>query len=460
MIAPFAFSAGRAAPSRRFTLDGDRALEDGLELACARALSGVRGLISANRLEAVLLAGGYGRGEGGVRNTSAGDRPYNDLEFYVVLRGPRLLNEARYRPALEALGHILGHQTGVEIEFKVASAAGLAGSGPNMFLHDLLAGHRLLWGSEAALARCLPHAPAERIPISEAVRLLMNRGTGLLLARARLEAPGADGWSDDDADFVRRNLAKAQLACGDAVLTVCRLYHGSCRERHLRLRRLVTILEDRKRAAAGTSAAGNRETSHPSEAAGQDIGAQPSSFRADTASGTGRGEADRSAAPEYRWAHAGGCAPSPRWLGWISDHHAAGVAFKLHPDDAGESRETLALRHAEVGALVRETWLWVEGVRLGTFFPSTLAYAESADDKWPDSRRWRTALLNLRAGAGSGLFRHPRGRVLSALALLLWERPSLDRPAIRRRLRRLLGTETGAYPAVLEAYLRLWRKVQ
>ena len=72
--------AGRAphsathAPSLRFTLDGDDALERGLKRTCARVLSGIRGLIPADKLEAVVLGGGYGRGEGGVLRNKDGKR--------------------------------------------------------------------------------------------------------------------------------------------------------------------------------------------------------------------------------------------------------------------------------------------------------------------------------------------------------------------------------------------------
>ena len=93
---------------------------------CARVASGIQGLISPRRLEAVLLGGGYGRGEGGVLRGPGGDRPYNDLEFYVAIRGNRHLNELRYRRRLEVLGEILTHLADVEVEFKVTSLAELA----------------------------------------------------------------------------------------------------------------------------------------------------------------------------------------------------------------------------------------------------------------------------------------------------------------------------------------------
>ncbi len=236
--APATSSQTQAAPparAARFTIDGDDELELHLARVCERVLSGVRGLIPDRRLEALLLGGGYGRGEGGVLRGAGADRPYNDMEFYVAVRGNRHLNEALYRRPLEVLGDILSHLAGVEVEFKIASLAEWRAQRVSMFSYDLFAGHRLLWGDESFRAGCSHHFQAALIPLSEASRLVMNRGTGLLLARARLSAAR---FSCEDADFVRRNIAKAQLACGDAMLTAQGMYHWSCRERHHLLRHI------------------------------------------------------------------------------------------------------------------------------------------------------------------------------------------------------------------------------
>jgi hypothetical protein len=85
------------------------------------------------------------------------------------------------------------------------------------------------------------HAEAEKIPLSEASRLLMNRSTGLLLARGKLAKASL---SPADADFVRRNIAKTQLACGDAVLVAHGQYHWSCRRRYRRLEGLAGYARD------------------------------------------------------------------------------------------------------------------------------------------------------------------------------------------------------------------------
>src|SRR2546430_13906728 len=101
-------------------------------------------------------------------------------------------------------------------------------------------GNRWLRGEERLLTGCEQHRDAKRIPVSEATRLMMNRCSGLLLARERLERAE---FSPGDADFVGRNLAKAQLAFGDAVLTAFGRYDWSCLERHERLKPLNVLDE-------------------------------------------------------------------------------------------------------------------------------------------------------------------------------------------------------------------------
>jgi rhamnosyltransferase len=212
----------------RFTMDGSEALESHLARICEKVLAGVRTVIPEEKLEAVVLGGGYGRGQGGVLKTSAGDAPYNDLEFYVFMRGNRVLNERNYHEVLERLGGKLSAQAGLHVEFKVDSLARLRGNPITMFSYDLVSGHRMVLGNETIFKGCEHHRDAERIPQAEATRLLFNRCTGLLLAKELLKKREL---SAEDSDFIGRNLAKAQLALGDVTLVMARKYHWSCLER-------------------------------------------------------------------------------------------------------------------------------------------------------------------------------------------------------------------------------------
>jgi len=216
----------------RFTIDASQALEEELLNLCAKAGEMVRARLPSKVLEAILLGGGYGRGEGGVLRSATGDRPYNDLEFYVFVRGPLLLNERRYQRLLHSCGEELTSYAGIDLEFRVISFGKLRRSCPSMFYYDLVMGHRWIFGDEALLRGCEHHRHPEFIPLAEATRLLMNRCSGLLFAKERLVR---DYFSAQDADFVGRNIAKAQLALGDVVLTGLGRYHWSCLQRNHRL---------------------------------------------------------------------------------------------------------------------------------------------------------------------------------------------------------------------------------
>jgi glycogen(starch) synthase len=85
---------------QRFTTDGSAAMEERLANWCAGFAEDVRKIIPA----AVLESGRAGRRLWAWRRGRFADRrgdfPYNDLEFYVFVRGPLLLRERQYRGQL------------------------------------------------------------------------------------------------------------------------------------------------------------------------------------------------------------------------------------------------------------------------------------------------------------------------------------------------------------------------
>ena len=231
--------------NQRFTLDGDDALELRLQQLCDEVRTQVQAAIPADQLDGLVLGGGYGRGEGGVLGTSKGQQPYNDLEFFVFVRGA--LAELHYTNALHHIGHKLSEGAGIEIEFKVMTLAKLRRSLTSMFYYDLVMGHRWIIGDDSLFVGCDHHRVASSIPLHEATRLLMNRCSGLLYAKERLLRTD---FTAEDADFVARNIAKAQLALGDIVLTAHGQYHWSCRERSRRLRALEAPMAESSRLRA------------------------------------------------------------------------------------------------------------------------------------------------------------------------------------------------------------------
>lgn len=376
----------------RFTLDGSDTLEIHLAEICKNVLVGIQELLPPNTLEALVLGGGYGRGQGGVLKTPFGDAPYNDLEFYVFTRGNRILNERKHGPKLNSLGERLSSAAGLHIEFKIDSLAHVRRSPVTMFSYDLVSGHRIIFGDENVFNGCEHHRHPENIPLSEATRLLFNRCTGLLLAKELLREPAL---SLDKADFVARNLAKAQLALGDAVLAASGQYHWSCLERRERLSKLAAKDE----------------------------------------------------------------AP---WMSEVKKHHAAGVEFKLHPEQVDRPITSFQAEHEAISRLAQQIWLWLENRHLHKDFLSIRDYAFSGTSKCPGSPAWRNALLNARTFGTASLFdgsslRYPRERLFNSLPLLLWDEPMNDLQ-IKRHLQKQLRTTASDWQGFVAAYKAVWPK--
>ena len=337
--------------SARFTIDGSENLEQHLAVTCMHVRAGVERIIPSGKLEGLVLAGGYGRGEGGVLRENGRDLPYNDMEFFVFMRGSTFINDRRFKTALHKLGESLSPAVGLDVEFKILSTARLRRSPVSMFYYDLIMGHRCVIGGEHLFNGCDHHRDAAGIPLHEATRLLFNRCSGLLFANERL---AQDDFSAADADFVGRNLAKVQLALGDVVLAMSGRYHWSCLERHRRLQEL----------------------------AGADLS--------------------------------------------LLSHHAAGVAFKLHPQRSTKTRDELIKEHSVLSKLAQNIFLQVESRRLEIKLSTPVDYIASKTNKCPEVPLWKNVLIHLRTrDIPLGITRYPREHLLHELVTMLWtERPA------------------------------------
>jgi hypothetical protein len=395
-LAQHAGTAAGPARESRFTLDGDEALEGHLHQTCARVLSGIRGLVPPQRLEAVLLGGGYGRGEGGVLRGPAGDRPYNDLEFYVAIRGNRHLNELRYHRRLDVLGEILSHLADAEVEFKITSLAELASRPISMFSYDLAAGHRRLWGPQALGQRpgCDQPGRAREIPPSEAARLLMNRCSGLLFARVELRR---EPFTPAKADFAGRNIAKAQLACGDAVLAAIGQYHWSCLERHRRLERLAL--------------------------------AEPSTWLDAVLFHHGMGV-------EFKLHPAAGGLPH----GALTTMHGEVAALALQC--------WLRLEAGRLGRAFPSARAYAEDA------------GDQCPESFPLINLLLNLRAGFPPRVHPSPWRHPRQRIFRAMTLLLWEPSVFADPALRSRLESELNVRGRAASHWIAAYRSLWRRIR
>lgn len=375
--------------TKRFTIDGSSELEQRLERACQQVCDQARAVLPRRNVAAIVLGGGYGRGEGGVWKTKSGHRPYNDLEFYVFARGNRLWQDYRHGQALRDLGERLSPEAGVHVEFKIESAPRLRRASVSMFSYDLVARHRVVFGDDFVFKGCEHHLDAAKIPLAEATRLLCNRCSGLLLAGEML-----NNLTDEAADFVGRNLAKARLALGDAVLAAFGQYHWSVQERYRRLTALSA-------------------------------GKAPSWL------------------PEVQAHHAGGVVfklhPRP---------------MRKSPDEFAREYREISTLARQVWLWLESRRL---NRRFDTARDYAMSGVEKCPGgaAW---RNFLLTLRTFgpRGALSSLACRYPRERLFNALPLLLWNSEEAGEPHIIRRLQQELQTEASDRTGFVSAYKHLW----
>ena len=201
---------------KKFTACGDKEAEILLE----RVLSEIAETLSGSGL-CVVLGGSYGRGDGGVRLDRENGILYNDLDFFVFARkkpqkGGELLKE---------ISEKFEHELKIDVDFsKIHTIDDIKRTAPRLMMQELKRGYHLVCG-EDLLAKYLPELHAKTLPFSEACRLFLNRGMGLLLAGEKIAE------NSPETDFIMRNLYKAILGAGDALLISSGQYRWKIAER-------------------------------------------------------------------------------------------------------------------------------------------------------------------------------------------------------------------------------------
>ena len=203
-------------------------LDEAVEALCTEI-----GDLRLPKLASVVLGGGYGRGEGGVCRTSRGDRLYNDLDFFVFSDGANHDEMHQIATELSRITAKWERRLGVSVDMSpIKELSSLSRVSCKLMYQELVRGWIPIWGS-VDLEKFILRRPPEALPFSEAARLILNRGMGLIFAGERL----AEG--SRDADFIMRNLHKSQLGAGDALLIAAGKYRWNGAERLEVLRRYL-----------------------------------------------------------------------------------------------------------------------------------------------------------------------------------------------------------------------------
>ena len=180
--------------------------------------------------KALVLTGGYGRGEGGMIVDKDGrETPFGDYQLAVVTTR----NDALVRGALAHLEKRLTAELGLQVHLTPYLKSALSSCEFSLRNYELKYAHRVIRGPADILKR-MPAYPHDLIPLTEGTRLLMNCGKLLLDIKTRLA--GDKKLSEEERIRFTGYLLKTDRAFGDCVLLMRNEYDLSCAVREERIK--------------------------------------------------------------------------------------------------------------------------------------------------------------------------------------------------------------------------------
>ncbi len=224
-----------APASERYTPDGDAGVEARIDHDQQLIAEAVMEAVPESHFRALVLIGGYARGEGGFRLVEGKPEPYNDYDYFVVVRDMNHAAIKTLKTALLELGHRLTTRVGVEVDLAVLKEETLPAAEYSLMHAEMLWGHKVVAGDAAILAAMRP-MPFAGLALAEFTRLMLNRGSLLLMNRDALSR--GDCSDPKQREQFMKYLFKAVLACGDARLAAAGRYHPSYSEKWRRLQQL------------------------------------------------------------------------------------------------------------------------------------------------------------------------------------------------------------------------------
>lgn len=222
----------------RYTLRGSSDVEKRIGATIARAAGTVAKHFGRDECRALVLLGGYGRGEGGVIREENGERPHNNLDLLLVTTPWGMLRQTALKKRLDDILAPIAHDERIGIDTGVIGEFELRRAPARVIWFDLRWGHRTILGDAGLIPSLAPLSAAE-IEIDDVHNLLVNRASLLVINDCLIERGFV---SKSDARFIIKHLMKAIIGHGDALLFTRGRYHASYLEKQQRMREFSNVV--------------------------------------------------------------------------------------------------------------------------------------------------------------------------------------------------------------------------
>lgn len=189
---------------------------------------------SEEKTAALILIGGYGRGEGGIATKNGKDVPHNNLDLLYIHNDqvdPKIVKNVDQSLQNLAKTYDIGIDMSAINKEKLLSLDGL------VIGYDMRYGHKTLLGDSTFLKK---HArfSLDNIDPVDIRQLLVNRGTLLLINRLLLNK---ESLSEDEKRLIIKHAIKAIIGYGDALLFFHNKYHWSYAQKQSNMLEVVEI---------------------------------------------------------------------------------------------------------------------------------------------------------------------------------------------------------------------------
>lgn len=221
----------------RLTLKGSEQFEEKLSLILDDISSDIKHLVDKNLYEAIILIGGYGRGEGGVLKVAEVELAHNNFDFLVITKNINKEESSFLQYICKSIFDVHSKKLGIFVEFTLISASKLKSIDPLVITYDMKYGHKLIIGNSDILTKN-KNFEVETIPSWDIRNLIVNRGTLLIINDLILDKKVLD---KKDKKTIVKHWIKAIIGYGDALLYYLGEYHYSYVEKQRRMKKLTCV---------------------------------------------------------------------------------------------------------------------------------------------------------------------------------------------------------------------------
>ena len=211
----------------KYTIFGSDVLDKKISKDLEYIVDSVLQIPEAKNFVSILLIGGYGRGEGTCLIDESQELPFNDYDLMIV--GEKMSDWLRKKiqKKLSVQAERLSQIVNLEVDIYLHSMNSLRNAEHSLMNHEMKRGHKVLWGRKDILLN-MDDMINTHPPIYEGTRLLLNRGSLLLLAKSQGIVKKCDSESITE---LAKYLRKVHLAFGDCFLLLTGDYCVSYQEK-------------------------------------------------------------------------------------------------------------------------------------------------------------------------------------------------------------------------------------